>query len=163
MLLTTRRATTRLANALALLLQPSDLVLLSGDLGTGKTFLARAIARTLGVESRIAITSPTFTLVQEYTTAKGLTLLHADLYRLRDEGAPLHVTLEVARLGLRERRADGAVVLVEWGDDAVDALGGDPALIVRLTHQTGDRVDAREASFAGARAENLMQAVQVNG
>jgi tRNA threonylcarbamoyladenosine biosynthesis protein TsaE len=139
----TRRETTRLGARIAAVLEAGDLVLLSGGLGAGKTFLARAVARALGVRERV--TSPTFTLVQEYTTPSG-TLVHADLYRLL--GAPAGLPVEVARLGLRARRAEGAIVLVEWGDDALDALGGDAALVVRLAIDG----NARTAELEGARA-----------
>ncbi len=130
--LRSRRDTTRLGATIARVLEPGDLVVLAGDLGAGKTFLARAIARGLGVKG--AVTSPTFTLVQEYATERAL-LLHVDLYRLRESKTPL--AQEIARLGLRERRAEGAIVLVEWGEDAVGALGGDPSVVVQL-RITGD-------------------------
>jgi tRNA threonylcarbamoyladenosine biosynthesis protein TsaE len=153
MLLSTRRATTRLASAVAGLLEPGDLVLLSGDLGAGKTFFARALARALGVDARVAITSPTFTLVQEYAIRQG-TLLHADLSRLLDAAGG--IAAEVGRLGLRERRGEGAILVVEWGETALDALGGEPALAVRLV-LAGE--EAREASFTGARAAELAKAL----
>jgi tRNA threonylcarbamoyladenosine biosynthesis protein TsaE len=137
-----------LGAAIARLLEPGDLVLLSGDLGAGKTFLARAILRTLGV--RAPVTSPTFTLVQEYDTARG-PLLHADLYRLRDSPS---FARELARLGLRERRAEGAILMVEWGQDAADALGGQAALVVALTRGDGDH--ARLASLSGAKADGMV-------
>jgi tRNA threonylcarbamoyladenosine biosynthesis protein TsaE len=149
MLLRSRRDTVRLAGSVARLLVPGDLVLLSGDLGAGKTFFARALARALGVDPKTSVTSPTFTLVQEYARDGG-TLLHADLYRLLDGGSPL--ALEVARLGLREQRADGAILVVEWGDDALAALGGDPAITVSLSIR-GEQ--AREAIVSGARAGAL--------
>lgn len=117
------------------------MVVLSGDLGAGKTFLARAIARGLGVKE--AVTSPTFTLVQEYATDRA-PLLHVDLYRLRESKTPL--AQEIARLGLRERRAEGAILLVEWGEDAVHALGGDPSLSIRL-EVAGDTT--RKATLSG--------------
>ena len=117
--LATRRDTTRLGGEIADRLRPGDLVLLSGELGAGKTFLARAIARKLGVPRDVAIASPTVTLVQEYETPRG-TLLHADLYRLRDQA---DAAREVRRLGLAERRDEGAIVLVEWGEGFDAELG----------------------------------------
>jgi tRNA threonylcarbamoyladenosine biosynthesis protein TsaE len=142
--LPSRRDTTRLGASIARALEPGDLVLLGGDLGAGKTFLAGAIAHALGVPAGDRVTSPTFTLVQEYETPRG-TLLHADLYRLL--GADLDA--EVRRLGLRERRGDGAIVVVEWGADAIDALGGDAALTVALSI---DGSSSRTARLTGPRA-----------
>jgi tRNA threonylcarbamoyladenosine biosynthesis protein TsaE len=147
--LRSRRDTTRLGQAIAGLLVPGDLVVLGGELGAGKTFLAGAITHALGVSPAQAITSPTFGLIHEYPTSRGV-VLHVDLYRLRDGATPLPV--EVARLGLRERRAEGAVLLVEWGEDALEALGGAPALRVELT-ATG--VSARAARLEGPAASAL--------
>jgi tRNA threonylcarbamoyladenosine biosynthesis protein TsaE len=140
--LKTRRETHKLGRAIAAKLRPGDLVVLSGDLGAGKTFLARAIARGLGVPESVRITSPTFTLVQEYDTTRG-TLLHADLHRLLGD----KLRAEVERLGLRERRAEGCIVIVEWGEDAIDWLGGGPTLVVKLTTAR----EGREATLSDAR------------
>jgi tRNA threonylcarbamoyladenosine biosynthesis protein TsaE len=139
----TRRDTTRLGIQIASALVPGDLVLLSGDLGAGKTFLARAIARELGVPASTAIASPTFTLVQEYETPRG-TLLHVDLYRLRDDDHEKTLA-EVRRLGLAERRAEGAILVVEWGEGTEHELGGPCRLSVTLTLQG----DVREAKVTG--------------
>ena len=144
--LRTRLDTRRLGAAIAAILRPGDLALLSGDLGAGKTFLAAAIARALGVGG--AVTSPTFALVHEYETPAGA-LLHVDLYRLLGPGLPA----EVARLGLRERRAEGAIVVVEWGGDAVESLGGAPSLEVRL-ELAGPR--GRVATLTGPLAGDIV-------
>jgi len=135
--LASRRDTTKLGSKIADALAPGDLVLLSGDLGAGKTFLARAIARRLGVPAEIAIASPTFTLVQEYTTAKGV-LLHADLYRLRDDD-PETTKREIRRLGLGERLAEGAILLVEWAEGYERELGN-PTLRVALAIDGEERI-----------------------
>ena len=122
--LPTRRATIRLAQSLAPLLEGSDFVVLSGDLGTGKTFFVRALCRALGVSSGVEVTSPTFTLVHEL--AGRIPIVHADAYRLRDEA-------ELLALGLREARSEGALLLLEWGAPHVDVLGGD-ALVIAFEH-----------------------------
>lgn len=144
--LASRRETTRLGARIAAVLAPGDLVLLSGDLGAGKTFLARAVARALGVPGEQAIASPTFTLVQEYETPRG-TLLHADLYRLRGED-PEKTAEEIRRLGIAERRAEGAIVLVEWGEGFDAELGGSADLDVSLAIDG----EARLARLGGPRA-----------
>jgi tRNA threonylcarbamoyladenosine biosynthesis protein TsaE len=141
LILGTRRDTQHLGRSIAKKLQPGDLVLLTGPLGAGKTFLARAIARGMGVPESVPVTSPTFTLVQEYETPRG-TLLHVDLYRLLESPK---LRTEVERLGLRERRVEGCIALVEWGRDAVGWMGGDPALVVELAMKTR----GREAALSG--------------
>ncbi len=125
---------------------------LSGDLGAGKTFLARAVARRLGVPANVAIASPTFTLVQEYEIPKG-TLLHADLYRLRDQASP---EAEIRRLGLAERRAEGAIVVAEWAEGLEHELGGDVALSVSLAIDG----EGRRATFGGRLAHAFQAGAQ---
>ena len=104
-------ATAELGSRIAQALRAGDAVLLSGELGAGKTALARAILRALGVTEHVP--SPSFTLVQGYET-RDLTLRHFDLYRIEDER-------ELEELGLEDALADGAV-LIEWPDRALARL-----------------------------------------
>jgi tRNA threonylcarbamoyladenosine biosynthesis protein TsaE len=128
--LPTRRSTIQLAGRLAGAIEGGDLIVLSGGLGAGKTFFARALCRALGVPSEIPVTSPTFTLVHEYEGR--VPLRHADVYRLHDAG-------ELAGLGLREQRAEGAVLVVEWGEPYLEALGGDGLLLEIAVSPAGER------------------------
>ncbi|MFL5240237.1 MAG: tRNA (adenosine(37)-N6)-threonylcarbamoyltransferase complex ATPase subunit type 1 TsaE [Rhizomicrobium sp.] len=99
--------TQALGARIAALLKPGDVVALSGDLGAGKTTLARAMLRFLGVHEEVP--SPTFTLVQHYEVDR-LNIDHFDLYRIEDEA-------EVEQLGLDEALQAGAV-LIEWPERA---------------------------------------------
>jgi tRNA threonylcarbamoyladenosine biosynthesis protein TsaE len=92
--------------ALARDLRADAVVLLSGDLGAGKTAFVRGLAEGLGIDTR-EVSSPTFTIIQEYRGGR-LTLYHVDLYRL----APR----EVDDLGLDDLTLEGGVVAVEWPD-----------------------------------------------
>jgi tRNA threonylcarbamoyladenosine biosynthesis protein TsaE len=143
----TRRATTDFADALAELLAPGDLVVLSGDLGAGKTFFARAICRSLDVPQELAVTSPTFTLVHEYDAK--LPIAHADAYRLKDPA-------ELVELGLRDKRGSGALVIVEWGEPFIDALGGD-ALVITLELAARGRTATLRAT--GTRSHAILDAL----
>ncbi len=93
-------------------LSSGDVVYLVGDLGTGKTVLARGLARGLGAVPR-EVASPTFAILHEYAGADGtIRLRHLDLYRLKDRSEDLEV------LGLPESVA-GAPIVVEWPGDAI--------------------------------------------
>jgi tRNA threonylcarbamoyladenosine biosynthesis protein TsaE len=98
-------ATEQLGATLAARLKPGDVVGLKGELGAGKTTLARAILRAATDDPALIVPSPTFTLVEVYETPHG-TYWHFDLYRLE---APE----QVFELGWEEARADG-IVLLEW-------------------------------------------------
>jgi tRNA threonylcarbamoyl adenosine modification protein YjeE len=135
-------ATATLGAAIAARLAPGDAVLLKGDLGSGKTTLARAILAALGVTENVP--SPTFTLVQAYHTPR-LTVSHYDLYRLKRES-------ELEELGLDEALDQGAA-LIEWPERAEDRLPAD-ALIAAL-----DADKERRAVLEGpARWKDLEQA-----
>lgn len=135
--------TARLMADLALLLAPGDTVTLTGDLGAGKTFAARALIRYLAGDDALEVPSPTFTLVQVYETR--LPAAHFDLYRL---AAPD----ELDELGFDEAIA-GGVALVEWPGRAGDRLP-ETAIHVRLTEEGAGRraaIDAPDAALARLR------------
>jgi len=146
-LLPNKPATTRLAAELAPLLAGGDLLLLDGPLGAGKTFFARALARSLGLGDDARVTSPTFTLVHEYETDPKL--VHADLYRLSDDERG------VFELGLLPQRDDGALLVVEWGLAFERVLGGD-ALVLKLAREPRKAV----ISATGPRSRQLLEALR---
>jgi tRNA threonylcarbamoyladenosine biosynthesis protein TsaE len=112
-----------IAGALAPLVEAGDVILLSGDLGAGKTIFVKGLAHGLGVEE--PVTSPTFTLVHTYNGR--LPVLHADLYRLP-------TVQEVIDLSLPELMDDdGSIAVVEWGEAALGVFGGGH-LAVRIDH-----------------------------
>jgi tRNA threonylcarbamoyladenosine biosynthesis protein TsaE len=118
-----RGDTRRFGHAVAACVQPGDLLVLEGDLGAGKTFFVRALARALGVASGVPITSPTFELVHELPAR--VPLVHADLYRLDAQAA-------VEELGIAERVGRDAIVVVEWGArffGPTAALGGEGVVL----------------------------------
>ena len=110
------QATHRLMADVAGLIEPGDLITLSGDLGAGKTAFARAFIRHLAGDDDIEVPSPSFTLVQSYDLPR-FPVLHADLYRLSGPG-------ELGELGF-EDAPDQAVTLLEWPDRAGGQLPPD--------------------------------------
>ena len=108
-------------------LRAPAIVTLEGDLGTGKTTLAQAICRGVGV--REDVTSPTFALVSEYH-AERATVFHLDLYRLRGPD-------DLTNLAWDDIVNSGAIVLVEWPDRGGDRMPAD-VVKIRLEHIAGD-------------------------
>lgn len=145
--------TREVGQALSALLLPRDTVVLTGDLGAGKTTLVQGIGSGLGVEEHVA--SPTFTLVREY--AGRLDVAHVDVYRL--ERVQDVVDLALDELGGPER-----VLLIEWGDAVQDLLPED-RLRVQLTTDRSDTetrrilITAQGGSWA-VRWERLEQALE---
>lgn len=110
-------------------LGPGDVVVVSGDVGAGKTTLIRGACRALGVEG--PVTSPTFTIGQRYGGGR-LPVAHLDLYRLSG--------LEGEDPALLDDYLDpGAVCFIEWPAIAEPSLGDRRVLAVRLSHLGGDR------------------------
>ena len=113
----TAEETEGVGERLAATLSRSDVVYLVGDLGAGKTTLARGLARGLGAQTR-EVASPTFALLNEYAArdaGRRIVLRHLDLYRLADD------TKDLAVLGLPDAVAD-APVCVEWPGEAIRRL-----------------------------------------
>ena len=104
--------TEELGAQLAARLRPGDVVAYTGDLGAGKTAFTRGIARGLGIPERV--TSPTFTIVNEYEGGR-LPLFHFDMYRLGSSE-------ELFDIGWEEYLARGGVCAVEWSENIADAL-----------------------------------------
>jgi tRNA threonylcarbamoyladenosine biosynthesis protein TsaE len=123
--------TRTLGAKLAAQMKPDQVYALIGDLGTGKTTLAKAIARGLGVTE--TLTSPTFTIVQEYGTGR-LPLYHFDVYRVNDED-------ELFEIGLEDYFHKGGVCLIEWADLIEDLLP-EGAVTIRLAYgeEEGERI-----------------------
>ena len=103
--------TIALGYELARELTPPILVLLLGELGAGKTTLAKGLVAGLGAAPEEEVTSPTFTMIHEYGSAKGnaARVYHVDLYRVES-------ARELETLGLEDLLAERAVVIVEWGE-----------------------------------------------
>ncbi len=99
--------TKKIASGFARTLQAGDVVAFYGDLGSGKTFFIKAMCRALGVKQEI--TSPTFTIINEYITPKNFYIYHFDFYRLERQG-------ELQNLGLEEFFYNDYMCLIEWAD-----------------------------------------------
>ena len=121
---TSLKDTACLAEVLAAHLRPRDMIVLAGDMGSGKTTFTQFFGQALGITE--PITSPTFNLLHNYGSGR-MALHHADLYRLERTG-------ELADLGLDELQDVGGVIVVEWGDIVGNELGD--ALIIRFSHST---------------------------
>jgi len=120
--------TVAFGRGLAANLHPPSLVLLQGELGSGKTTLVKGIVAGLGAAKEEDVTSPSFTLVHEYGSEGRV--FHVDLYRIED-------SRELATLGLEDFRDQPATVLVEWGE----RLGDDPpapSFRIRMEHLGSD-------------------------
>ena len=131
-------ASIALAHDLALVLKEGDVLALDGDLGLGKSTLARALLRARADDPYLEVPSPTFTLVQDYQI-DDLSISHFDLYRISDFE-------ELYEIGLEESWQDGCA-LIEWPDRAEDLL---PAETLWLHFEQGDNPDARRLTLSGS-------------
>ena len=122
--------TERMGEALAHQLAPGTVIAFTGDLGAGKTAFTRGLARGLGVTDRV--TSPTFTIVNEYTGGR-LPLFHFDMYRLESSE-------ELFDIGWEDYLRRGGVCAVEWSEKVMDALSGALWINIRRGEGEHDRV-----------------------
>jgi tRNA threonylcarbamoyladenosine biosynthesis protein TsaE len=128
--------TIALGERLARDFSPGTVVLLIGNLGAGKTTLAKGIVQGLGAAPPDEVSSPTFTLIHEY--GAGPAVYHVDLYRLDDAAA-------VATLGLDELFEKRAVVLIEWGERFPELMPQE-RVEIRLTAGEGDEREIQLSS-----------------
>ena len=128
--------TEALGEMLAGRLEPGTVIAFTGDLGAGKTAFVRGLARGLGITERV--TSPTFTLVNEYEGGR-LPLFHFDMYRLGSAD-------ELFDIGWEDYLARGGVCAVEWSENVSDALEEG---CLRVDIRRGERDDQRRITIEG--------------
>ena len=147
--------TEQIGALLGALLQSGDLILLSGDLGAGKTVLSRGVGRGWGTHVRV--TSPTFTLVNEYPRERdNLILYHLDCYRLSGE-AELADEFELESTGLPDFLLSEHVVLIEWAERVAPYLPAE-RLLVQLA-DVSEHVRRLTLTAVGERASQLLNAL----
>jgi tRNA threonylcarbamoyladenosine biosynthesis protein TsaE len=122
-------------------LKPPVLILLSGDLGAGKTTLTKGIASGLGAAGEDEVTSPTFTLVHQY--GREPRVYHVDLYRVRD-------FQDLETLGLEDLFSSPAAVIIEWAEK-FSLRTGWPVVRIHLEHVSEDtrRISVSDSDDAG--------------
>jgi tRNA threonylcarbamoyladenosine biosynthesis protein TsaE len=127
--------TQAVARQLASTFAPGDVVLLSGNLGAGKTAFVRGLADGLGIDPG-DVSSPTFTLIHEYRGGR-LVLYHADLYRLGRAASE--------DIGLEEAGARDGVLAIEWPERLTHPLPGAVAVAIEIVDDSTRRIVIREA------------------
>lgn len=137
--------TIRFGKQIGRLLQGGEVLALEGELGTGKTHLIKGLAEGAGVRRSVYVTSPSFTLINEY---KGRTpFYHIDLYRLREEK-------EAEELGLEELFRAGGITAIEWAD-RIPSLLPDEFLRIQIQY-AGQKTRTIELIAIGKRYEALL-------
>ncbi len=146
------RETRKLGRILGKVLRSGEVVALSGELGAGKTCLAQGIARGLGVSDKYEVTSPTFTLINEYP---GRTkLYHMDLYRLVGIG-------DLEDTGYEEVLLGKGIVVVEWAEKIRERLPQE-ALLISIEY-LGEQERKITISGSAAEKEQLIGALRKGG
>lgn len=137
--------TVALGRQLGRMLMPGDFVALIGDLGTGKTHFVQGVAEGAGVPADVCVTSPSYTLLNEY--AGRIPLYHFDLYRL-------HGDSDVRDLGFEEYFFGNGACLVEWAERLDEELPGQNLKIV--FSQCGDTSRTIDFYGTGSRYEKIV-------
>lgn len=127
------KETRAVGQQLASVLKAGDVVLLEGDLGAGKSELARGVARGLGIEG--AVPSPSFTILNAYDEGR-MPLYHFDWYRIEDPN-------EIYEMGMDEQLGGDGIALIEWSEKAEECL---PEKRLRISIRTMDE-NTRELQF----------------
>lgn len=122
--------TERIGETLARDLKPGTVIAFTGDLGAGKTAFIRGLARGLGISDRV--TSPTFTIVNEYVGGR-MPLFHFDMYRLGSSD-------ELFDIGWEDYLRRGGVCAVEWSEKVADALADCMRIDIRQGERDTDRI-----------------------
>lgn len=117
------------AQALVRLLPQCSLLQFEGEMGAGKTTFIKALCREMGIADEVS--SPTFSLVNEYRLPDGKPVYHFDFYRIN------HIS-EAEDMGIYEY-LDGGICLIEWGEKIVDILEKEPRILVKITPRDGKR------------------------
>jgi tRNA threonylcarbamoyladenosine biosynthesis protein TsaE len=144
----TANDTRGVGTAIAPLLRIGDVLVLTGELGAGKTTLVRGIASGLGAAEHVA--SPTFTLVREYVTGR-VPVAHVDVFRLDR-------VQDVVDLALDELEGGACVLIVEWGDAVEELLPDDRLRVELTTEDPAAETDARRITITSAGASWLERA-----
>ncbi len=131
--------TERLGQQLGKLLEPGQVVALQGPLGAGKTALIRGIARGLGVTE--PVTSPTYTIVNEYSTGR-VPLFHFDMYRLSGPE-------DLFDIGWEDYLERGGICVVEWSERVLDALERPVSVCI----EKQERENTRKITIKGGNCE----------
>lgn len=124
-----------MAAALTPLLTPPSILVLEGDLGAGKTTLARALIRTLSGDPLLDVPSPTFTLLQTYDTKNG-PVWHFDLYRLKDPE-------EIYEIGWEDALSGGGIIIIEWAERLGPLLPRNVIHVSLTPEGTGRKIEVR--------------------
>ncbi len=138
--------------AMASILQDGMVIALIGDLGCGKTVLSRGIARGLGITE--AVTSPTFTVAQEYRRPDGKFLYHLDMYRIGDEQSALAFGIDEFLF------QPNAITLVEWPEQIAGLLESPRCLTIRFEHLAEGQ---RSLEFQGFATNDIVRAARAAG